>query len=123
MNIHECFPSKFIAAEDLQGQELAVAIERVEMENVSGDDTEDNKPVVYFVGHKKGLVLNKTNAGVIADLYGPETTAWQGQLVTLWPTQTEFKGKTVRCVRIKLDAPAAVQQPVPVHQPLGALQL
>ena len=58
MDINAAFPGEFLKAADLQGRQAAVVIDRVEMQKV-GDD---HKPVAYFQGKDRGLVLNKTNA-------------------------------------------------------------
>jgi len=103
MKMSVAFPSKYIAAADLQGRQVDVEIERVEMEDI-GDD---HKPVAYFVGKSKGLVLNKTNASVIADIYGDETDAWLGRVVTLFPTKVDYQGKRVDAVRVMAPRNAA----------------
>lgn len=58
MNINQVFPSKYIAAADLNGQQVAVTIERVAMEPVA--QNEPPKPVLYFQGKKKGMVGGAT---------------------------------------------------------------
>ena len=51
------------------------------------------------------LLLNKTNAKTIAQLYGNRPTAWAGKLITLYPTTTEAFGKTEDCIRIRNEEP------------------
>src|SRR6185295_4326240 len=84
-----------------------LTIHSVGME-VVGDD---NKAIVFFVEDKltkkKGLLLNRTNAKTItAQMGSAETDDWFGQKITIIPTQTEFKGETVPCIRIKLRTSA-----------------
>lgn len=112
MKMSVAFPSKYIAAADLQGRQVDVEIERVEMEDI-GDD---HKPVAYFVGKSKGLVLNKTNASVIADIYGDETDAWLGRVVTLFPTKVDYQGKRVDAVRVMAPRNAAPLAAAPPRQ-------
>jgi arabinogalactan endo-1,4-beta-galactosidase len=108
MRISEAYPTKYISAPDLQGQNVKVIIERVEMEKV-GDDT---KPVVYFQHKEKGLVLNKTNANAIAAGYGDETNDWSGGELELFSIMTDFQGKPVEAVRCRLPLrKPAGQQP------------
>ena len=103
MDINKAFPSPWIRACDLDDKkDLVLEIADCKMEEV-GDD---NKPVVYFAGIDAGLVLNKTNSNTIVDLYGAETTAWVGKKIALFPTQTEFGGKAVECIRVRIKAPA-----------------
>ena len=109
MNVFECFPSKWIKAADLGGNEHDLTIDRVELERL---DEQTIKPVVFFVGHQKGLMLNRTNASTVADLYSPETEKWHGQRITIFPTVTDYRGASVECIRVRKTAPS---------QPLEAL--
>lgn len=99
MKMSEAFPSKYISAADV-GSEPTVQIRTVEMEQI-GQGSEPPKPVVYFERARKGMVLNKTNANAIAQLYGDETDNWRGKHITLFPVWTEFQGNQVRAVRIR----------------------
>lgn len=102
MNINKAFPSKWLAEPDLDGKAVTVTMSHVVMEKVRGDGTE--QPVLYFRGKQKGLVLNKTNATVIANAHGDEMDDWGGQTIILFPTTTELRGKTVPCIRVKLTS-------------------
>jgi hypothetical protein len=66
------------------------------------------KVVLYFVERPKGLVLNKTNLGLIAGMFGPETVAWNGQAVQLYTELVNYQGRMVPGIRIR-----AAQQPPP----------
>lgn len=113
MNIDQAFPTKYLAAHDLSGRDVTVQIASVNIEEVGQGDT---KPVVYFQGANKGLVLNKTNAHRIADMYGVETDNWRGKSITLYPSETDFQGKTVPCIRIRLQTLTATEVSAPVSQ-------
>lgn len=120
MNINDAFPSKYIKANDLKGHDVLVTVARVTREDVGGNGEEgDIKPIVYFQGTKKGLVLNKTNCNRIASMYGPETDAWVGKQVTLFPTETEFGGNMVDCIRIRKGNPS-LQDVVNSGEPVPA---
>lgn len=97
MNINDAFPSNFLKASDLNGAQPTVTIADVRMEEV-GDD---QKPVVYFDGKSKGIVLNKTNATNIGSAYGPNTEGWRGQKVVLFTTWVDFNGKSVEAIRMR----------------------
>ena len=100
MNINQAFPSKFLKASDLNDTALNVTIKGVKMETVAQDG--DIKPVVYFDGYAKGLVLNKTNTRKIIAIAGTsETDEWTGKVVQIYPTETEFAGETVECIRVR----------------------
>jgi len=118
MNINDQFPSKYLRASDLQGHDAAVTIASVTTEDVGGSDNPtDVKPVIYFSGKNKGLILNKTNANTISKLHGPETDAWLGKAITVYPTETEFRGEMVTCLRVRLNAPS-----LPATQPAQPVQ-
>lgn len=100
MNINQAFPSKYIKASDLKDQTHVVKIADVKIEEVG--QNKETKPVAYFEGKQKGMVLNKTNSRKIASLAGsPETEDWVGVEVAIYPTETEFGGESVECIRIK----------------------
>ena len=101
MKISTAFPSKYLRAGDLQGREVKVVIDSVQMEDVSGDGTEE-KPVAYFVGKQKGLVLNKTNAGKLAAGFGDDTDEWLGKEILIYPDTTQFQGRMVDCLRVRV---------------------
>lgn len=98
MNIDEQFPSKWIKADDLQGRSVTVTIDRVELDQMTDGE---KKPIVYFRGKQKGLVLNKTNANNIKKLYGAQTEGWSGKQIVLFTAWVDFRGETVEAVRVR----------------------
>lgn len=116
MNINDAFPSNYLKASDLGDAQPVVTIDRVEIEPVGRD--KDMKPVVYFAGKQKGIVLNKTNSKKIAEIAGSnDTDDWHGVQVKLYATEVEFQGETVEAIRIKAPtkppAARAVARPAP----------
>ena len=97
MNINEQFPSKFLKAADLNGSQIVVTIKDCIVESIG----EDKRPVLYFVGKEKGVVLNKTNATNIQDAYGYETDDWTGKKVVLYTAYVDFQGRSVESIRIR----------------------
>jgi len=69
----------------------------------------DAKPVLFFVGKDKGMVLNKTNANVISAAYGDDTDDWQDAEIVLFESMVDFQGKTVQAIRCKVP-PRKVQR-------------
>ena len=97
MNIAGAFPSTYLKAADLSGKRAKVAIASVKMEDV-GDD---HKPVVYFVGKERGLVLNKTNANMISEIANSsETDDWTNVEVALYVAKVDFQGRRVDAIRV-----------------------
>ena len=111
MNINGAFPSSYLKAADLQGKRVTVVIDKVVMEDIGGE----HKPVVKFQGKDRGVVLNKTNAAMIAEIANSEETdEWVGVKVMLYPTKTDFQGKRVDCIRVDYPANGAKPKPAPV---------
>lgn len=110
MLISSVFHSTYLRADDIPaGRDAAVQIDRVDLEYVDGQ-TADPKPVAYFAGKNRGLVLNKTNASTIAAGYGDETDAWAGRPLVIFTTSTSFQGRQVPCLRVRIPSQAP---PVP----------
>lgn len=108
MKVSEAFPSKYLSAADLNGQNVRVVMQNVEIEKV-GDD---QKPVLYFRGKNKGLALNKTNSKTIAEVYGDEMDEWNGSELILFPVMTDFQGKQVEAIRVRAPQPKDSKPPV-----------
>jgi hypothetical protein len=109
MNVKTMFPSRFVAAQDLCGQAVTVVMVGIKVEKVGSDD--EQRPVLYFQGMSKGMVVNRTNARRIEQLYGSETDAWIGRPITIYPSETDFAGETVPCIRVKAEAPLVPAPP------------
>ncbi|MEW5980806.1 MAG: hypothetical protein AB1806_00380 [Acidobacteriota bacterium] len=120
MNVNQPFPPKYLRPADVGDTSPAVTIERVEVEEVGR--TKEVKPVVYFAGRTKGLILNRTNARKIEELVGSaETHDWPGNRIRLCVSAVEFGGETVDALRIKPAGPSAAMAPTPpVRRPAPA---
>jgi hypothetical protein len=105
MKISDAFPSNYLKAVDLQDRNIIVKMDRVEREEIGDDE----KPVLYFVGKEKGMVLNKTNANNIAVVYGDDTDDWRDKEIVLFPAMVDFQGRTVQAIRVR--APQAKDRP------------
>ena len=116
MQISTAFPSKYVSAADLAGQDVPVTIAGVAMEQIDNESL----PVIHFTGMSKGMVLNKTNAFAIRDMYGDETDNWINRRITLYPDQTAFQGKIVACVRVRPQAGSEAALKYAVSQPVAS---
>lgn len=116
MRSADVFPSKYIHAEDLDG-ELTVTIEAVTLERMkSNDGKEGEKPVCHFVGNVKPLVLNKTNWAAISKQLGDESDEWPGKQITLMivPNVPAF-GDVVDVIRVKTARQNSKPRPEAKH--------
>lgn len=105
MNINDAFPSDLLKAEDLQGRNVCVIIDKVELKDIGQGEKKDRKLVLHLRGKTKKLVCNKTNANTIGKHYGPMTENWIGQPITIGPREVEFQGNIVWAIRVSLTKP------------------
>ena len=112
MNINDAFPSQYLKASDLQGRVVQVTIDRCEYANVG--KSQERKPILFFAGKEKGLILNKTNVNALLKMgLSPDTEEWGGIKIALVATEVEFQGDMVPAIRIKPPI-AASKKPVAV---------
>jgi hypothetical protein len=103
MNITTAFPSEYVSHADLDGRDVALKIKKVEMREVGQGKDKTKKPIVYFQGTKKGLLLNKTNAASIVEITGSkDTDDWKGKTIVLYPTRVPFGADIVDAIRIRI---------------------
>jgi len=103
--------SKYLKAADLNGGDKFVTVDRVVEEEVGLE--KDRKPVVYFNGLQKGLVLNKTNADRLAHKLGDETSAWRGATVELYSELVSYQGQKMEGVRVRVKSSGGHNDPIP----------
>jgi hypothetical protein len=116
MLISQSFPSKYLKSEDLQGKEIKLTMSHVIDEKL-GDDT---RPILYFRGVEKGLVLNKTNAFMIKNSYGDDTDDWTGQPIVLFAIMTnDPSGKPVQGLRVRPPTAKEMQPAVKTKVPMN----
>jgi hypothetical protein len=97
--------SDFLKADDIGSNFWTATINKVDMKEF---DDGSRKLFVMFNDLEKGLVLNKTNADTIGDLYGKNTDNWVGKPVMLFTMPVDYQGKKVNAIRVR--APAQNQQ-------------
>jgi hypothetical protein len=103
--IGDMFPeSKYLKAADLQGARLPlnVRIAHVLQEEIGTDEGgRERKPVVYFAGKTKGLVLNRVNASMLVEIAGTDDTdQWTDVVVGLDVQRAQYKGQLVPALRV-----------------------
>ena len=112
MDINDPFQSKYLKASDLNGREIKVTMDDCVLHQMPDGDA---KPVLSFVGKEKMLVLNKTNSMAIAEQHGTQTENWKGKQIIIFPTQTDFGGRVVPCIRVRLPEPDLTGQVPPAQ--------
>lgn len=108
MQVDDLFPSRYLSSGDLQGREFRLSIAGIHYESMDDDaGGKTEKPVMRFHEAQKGMVLNKTNASVLADAFGQETDDWIGRQIVLYVARVDFRGKRVDGLRVRPAVPAA----------------
>jgi hypothetical protein len=102
MKVDDLYPSKYLKSSDLNGQTVRVTIDRYEIEMLGQGAQADRKPVLYFRGKSKGMVLNKTNARTLEMGYGPELDDWIGAEIELFALMTEMNGQAKEGLRVRV---------------------
>lgn len=116
MDARLLFPNDYLSAADLQEKDVTLTISRLVQEELRTEKGNEDKWLLYFKEmeerHRanpkrrcKKLVLNKTNAGSIAKVWGNETNDWIGKAVTMYPTTCQAFGKQADCIRIREKKP------------------
>jgi hypothetical protein len=94
---------KGLKADDLKGRSHLLKISDVRIHKFD----EGEKLVLSFQGREKELVLNKTNAQMIASKHGEDYDRWSGCEIEVYPDKTQFNGALVDCIRVRFPIPAA----------------
>ncbi len=121
MRTSDLFPSKYVKASDLEDGPKTVVMRELVVEEIGQGKQREPKGVLYFHSRNKGLVLNATNCRTIEDAYGTESDNWPGKSIELFSTETDFQGKRVPCVRVRVPKEASADELLSadqVHAPI-----
>jgi hypothetical protein len=112
-SILEPYGGNWLKADDLKGNPWVLTIARVVVgEPVGNEDDAKRQTVLYFHETKKSkLGLNATNANAIVAMYGEDPDRLIGKKIEIYPTTTEYKGKTVPCIRVRAPGAKGQDQP------------
>jgi hypothetical protein len=112
MRIGDAFPSRYLKASDIpldqdgNSTTLVLTIKDVRVETLGQGPDADQKPVLYFRETDKGLVVNKTNAKTLTELFKTDDTdEWIGKRVGLFVMEVQFQSDLVPSIRVKKKAP------------------
>jgi hypothetical protein len=122
LTYEEAFPGRFLSAGHLDGKKVTVTIANVYIDPEL--DKKKPKLVLSFVGKTLELVIPKTNAYCIKEMFGHKLANWVGKRVTLFPTTTLFGEDVVDCIRVwgspdiaedkALKVPQGRKKPIPM---------
>jgi hypothetical protein len=95
-----------LKAHDLGGKSFTLTIRAATLEDVGHGAEKESKLCIAFEKATKMMLLNRTNAMIIASLYGPETSEWIGKAVTIHAARVKAFGAWHDALRIKEQIPA-----------------
>ena len=98
MKISQYFAGAYFSASDVPCPRTLV-IREVKHETMRDGEA---KLVMSFFKESQSLVLNKTNAFTCIDHFGDDAASWGGKLVELYSTKTDFGGRLVPCIRLRI---------------------
>lgn len=94
--------STFLKADDIpEGKAIHLFIDCVKRQVIKNDEGEVEKPVLYFAGKDKGLVLNRTNLDTLVKLFGDDADILNGREIVMYRTFANFRGQTVPAIRLR----------------------
>jgi hypothetical protein len=90
--IDDIYPNRYLKCDDLGEGEPIYTIKDVTDEIIG--EKKERKFVLEFQESPKVLILNKTNCGVLSDLYGKSPNGWISKKIQLLAEPVSFQGKT-----------------------------
>ena len=98
MNIHDAYPSSYMNGKNAK-HGTSLIIQQVREEAV-GVDKQARQVIHWSDANQLPLVLNKTNAMRLADMFGAETDAWKGCKVAINVEKVGYMGEVHDAVRL-----------------------
>ncbi len=118
MNIHDIYKGSgdYLKAADIKGKgQVPVTIADV----TTHEFDEGQKLIISFKDKAKTMVLNKTNASIIAEILGDDTDQWPGGQISIYSARVEYQGNIVDGLRVVLPQGniTGEQPPPPTPEP------
>ena len=106
-DLEDCYGSKYLSASDLGDKKIRTRIGKIRKEAMRQQSgAERSKFVIYFTTLDKPMVLNATNKNVLVDALGKVPASWGGADIGLYTENTQFAGKPVKGLRLRVLGPA-----------------
>lgn len=101
MTYEEAFPGRFLSAGHFNGKKVTLTVEDVFIEELEGEKKKkSNKLIMTFVGKQLQLVVPKTNAYCIKEMFGNKLADWKQKRITFFPSTCRFGPGMVDCIRV-----------------------
>jgi hypothetical protein len=102
---HEFLGAWDLAGKDGTAKEATFTIGAMTIEMLRDPGTGEVKPMLCATPKERPerkLVLKKTNAALIAAMYGERAEGWVGKKITIYPAKTQFGRDRVDCIRVRV---------------------
>jgi hypothetical protein len=106
--------SRFFNAGGLPG-ERKLRIKSVTPEVVGAE--KEKRLVIWFTNDERGLVLNRLNNRTIRGAFGDDTAGWIGNVIIIFATMVEMRGKMVPGIRVRIPPPKQSGQAAVLTKP------
>lgn len=94
---------EYIKPAHLQGAIVPVTIDHIEFRKLHPrPGVEETKPVAFFAGKKKSLILTATNQDYLQKTFGDDITASYGKPVTIHAVTKRVAGKDIETIIIRV---------------------
>jgi hypothetical protein len=97
----DMFPSKFLKAGDFSTGPRTLTISGYSTETMADGEV---CPIAHFTGEPKALVLNRTNRNTLKEVFNTPANSI-GKKVVAFSATTEFGGRMVPCIRLRVPIP------------------
>lgn len=88
---------------------VTATVERIEFRTLHPrPGTEEIKPLMFFVGKTKALILTNTNQDYLRTTFGDDITASYGQKVTLRAVTKTIAGRQIQTVILGTPSPTTI---------------
>jgi hypothetical protein len=115
MKVSRTYGGNHFKGEEMDTTPLLLTIDDVSVKEFEGDGGgRKEKIVLAFRETDKTMVVNFTNASIIAGFLGDETDSWIGHKIVVFRDKTRYAGKMVPCVSVR--APKQVMRGVQSRQ-------
>jgi hypothetical protein len=107
-DLDELYGSKYLGAVSIGDKKIRTRIGKVRKETMpqQGGKPGRAKFVIYFTTLDKPMVLNATNKNVLVEKLGKVPANWVDAEVGLYTENTQFGGKQVKGLRLRVLGPA-----------------
>lgn len=100
MKAIELCPPKHLAAADLGGKDVKVTVKNVAFTEVG--EAKERKGALVLNEFDRPMVINRTNIKRLITQLGNDTDEWIGKEFTIYPSECDYKGETVDCIRVRV---------------------